>query len=69
MTLKPWAECFLRAAVSTRPCRLSAAKLGAVDYLAEETARACVLIDAALTVRRGLRELPKHDPLITRLVA
>lgn len=32
--------------------------------------RACVLIDAALTVRRGLRELPKHDrPLVARLVA
>jgi hypothetical protein len=49
---------------------LSAARLGEVDRLAEETARACVLIDAALTVRRGLRELPKHDrPLIARLVA
>jgi hypothetical protein len=49
---------------------LSAARLGAVDHVAEETARACALIDAALTVRRGLRELPKHDrPLITRLVA
>jgi hypothetical protein len=49
---------------------LSAARLGAVDYVAEETARACALINAALTVRRGLRELPKHDrPLITRLVA
>jgi hypothetical protein len=49
---------------------VSAARLGAVDHLAEETARACALIDAALTVRRGLRELPKHDrPLIARLVA
>lgn len=49
---------------------LSAAKLGEVDHLAVETARACALIDAALTVRRGLRELPKHDrPLIARLVA
>jgi hypothetical protein len=49
---------------------LSAARLGAADHLAEETARACALIDAALTVRRGLRELPKHDrPLIARLVA
>jgi hypothetical protein len=49
---------------------LSAARLGAVDHLAEETARACALIDAALTVRRGLRDLPKHDrPLIARLVA
>jgi hypothetical protein len=49
---------------------LSAARLGEVDHLATETARACVLIDAALTVRQGLRELPKHDrPLIARLVA
>lgn len=49
---------------------LSAAKLGEVDHLAEETAWACALIDAALTVRQGLRELPKHDrPLIARLVA
>jgi hypothetical protein len=49
---------------------LSVARLGAADHLAAETARACALIDAALTVRRGLRELPKHDrPLIARLVA
>jgi hypothetical protein len=49
---------------------LSAAKLGEVDHLAEETAQACALIDAALIVRRGLRDLPKHDrPLITGLVA
>jgi hypothetical protein len=49
---------------------LSAPKLGAVDHVAEETAWACALIDAALTVRRGLRDLPKHDrPLIARLVA
>lgn len=49
---------------------VSDARLGAVDHLAEETARACALIDAALTVRRGLRELPNHDrPLIARLVA
>jgi hypothetical protein len=49
---------------------LSAAKLGAVDHVAEETAWACALIDAALTVRRGLRDLPKHDrPLVARLVA
>jgi len=33
------------------------------------TARACVLIGAALTVRDGMRELPGHDrPLIARLV-
>jgi hypothetical protein len=49
---------------------LSAAKLGEVDHLAVETARACALIDAALTVRQGLRELPKHDrPLVAGLVA
>ena len=49
---------------------LAAAKLGEIDYLAAETARACVLIGAALTVRDGLRELPTHDrPLIARLVA
>ena len=49
---------------------LAAARLGEVDHLAAETARACVLIGAALTVRQGLRELPKHDrPLVARLVA
>jgi hypothetical protein len=49
---------------------LSAARLGEVEHLAVETARACALIDAALTVRQGLRDLPKHDrPLIARLVA
>jgi hypothetical protein len=49
---------------------LSAARLGEVDHVAAETARACALIDAALVVRRGLRELPKHDrPLVARLVA
>ena len=49
---------------------LSAARLGEVDHLAVETAQACALIDAALTVRRGLRDLPKHDqPLIRQLVA
>ena len=49
---------------------LSTARLGEVDHLAAETARACVLIDAALTVRHGLRELPQHDrPLIAGLVA
>ncbi len=49
---------------------LSAAKLGEVDHVAAETARACALIDAALVVRQGLRELPKHDrPLVARLVA
>ena len=49
---------------------LSAARLGEVDHVAAETARACALVDAALTVRRGLRELPQHDrPLIAQLVA
>jgi len=49
---------------------LAAARLGEVDHLAAETARACVLVGAALTVRYGLRELPRHDrPLIARLVA
>jgi len=49
---------------------LAAAKLGEVDHVAVETARACALIDAALIVRHGLRELPKHDrPLVARLVA
>jgi hypothetical protein len=49
---------------------LAAARLGEMDHLAEGTARACALINAALTVRQGLRELPKHDrPLVARLVA
>jgi hypothetical protein len=49
---------------------LATAKVGEVDHLAAETARACVLIGAALTVRTGMRELPKHDrPLLARLVA
>lgn len=49
---------------------LATAKLGEVDHLAAETARACVLVGAALTVRDGLRDLPRHDrPLIARLVA
>jgi hypothetical protein len=49
---------------------LATAKLGEVDHVAAETARACALIDAALVVRQGLRELPKHDrPLVARLVA
>jgi hypothetical protein len=48
---------------------LAAAKLGEVDHAAAETAQACALIDAALVVRKGLRELPKHDrPLVTQLV-
>lgn len=46
------------------------AKLGAVDHVAAETARACLIIDAAVTVRNGLRDLPSHNrPLIQALVA
>ncbi|WP_345435909.1 hypothetical protein [Actinoallomurus vinaceus] len=49
---------------------LHGAKLGEVDHVAVETARACALISAALVVRRGLAELPKHErPLVARLVA
>lgn len=49
---------------------LAAARLGEVDHLVAESARACALIDAALTVRAGLRELPQRDrPLVARLVA
>ena len=49
---------------------LEAAKLGEVDHAAAEAARACALINAALTVRNGMRELPSHDrPLISRLLA
>lgn len=45
-------------------------RLGKVDHLAVETANACVLAGAALVVRRGLAELPKHDrPLLAGLVA
>jgi hypothetical protein len=49
---------------------LAWAKLGDVDHIAAETAQACLIIDAALTVRNGLRELPRHNrPLIRELVA
>jgi hypothetical protein len=45
-------------------------KLGAVDLVAAETARACLIVDAAVTVRNGLRELPRHNrPLVLDLVA
>jgi hypothetical protein len=48
---------------------LAAAKLGEVDHLAAETARACALVNAALTVRDGLRDLPAYDrPLLARFV-
>ncbi len=49
---------------------LAWSKLGEIDHLAAETARACVLLDAAVTVRNGLRELPRHSrPLVRELVA
>jgi hypothetical protein len=48
---------------------LARAKLGDVDHIAAETAKACLIIDAALTVRNGLRELPRHNrPLVRDLV-
>lgn len=48
---------------------LETAKLGQVDHAAAETALVCELVNAALTVRRGMRELPAHDrPLLARLV-
>ncbi len=48
---------------------LAAAKLGEVDHAAAEAARACALVNAALTVRDGMRELPAHDrPLLARFV-
>jgi hypothetical protein len=49
---------------------LAATGLGEVDHAAVEAAWACVLINAALTVRNGMRELPDQDrPLVPRLVA
>lgn len=49
---------------------LAAAKLGEVDHAAAETARACALVNAALTVRDGMHSLPAHDrPLLARLVS
>jgi len=49
---------------------LAWAKLGDVDHIAAETAKACLIIDAALTVRNGLRDLPRHNrPLVRDLVA
>jgi len=48
---------------------LAAAKLGDVDHAAAETARACALVNAALTVRDGMQDLPAHDrPLLARFV-
>jgi hypothetical protein len=49
---------------------LAWAKLGEVDHIAAETAKACLIVDAAVTVRNGLRDLPRHNrPLILELVA
>lgn len=49
---------------------LAWAKLGDVDHIAAETAKACLIVDAAITVRNGLRDLPRHNrPLILELVA
>jgi hypothetical protein len=49
---------------------LAWAKLGQVDHNAAETAQACLIINAAITVRNGLRELPRHNrPLVLALVA
>jgi hypothetical protein len=49
---------------------LEKAKLGEVDHTAVQTARACALVNAALTLRDGMRELPAHErPLLASLVA
>jgi hypothetical protein len=49
---------------------LAWAKLGDVDHIAAETAKACLIVDAAITVRNGLRDLPRHNrPLIREIVA
>jgi hypothetical protein len=49
---------------------LAWSKLGDGDPTAAETAQACKIIDAALTVRNGLRDLPRHSrPLVRELVA
>jgi hypothetical protein len=49
---------------------LAWAKLGEVNHIAAETAKACLIVDAAITVRNGLREMPRHNrPLIRELVA
>jgi predicted transcriptional regulator len=49
---------------------LAWSKLGEADITAAELAQACKIIDAALIVRDGLRELPRHArPLVRELVA
>jgi hypothetical protein len=53
-----------------RRCGHTRQELGQVDHLAAETARAASLVHDALAVRRGIRELPRHDqPLVAALVA
>jgi hypothetical protein len=48
---------------------LAAARLGEVDHAAAAAARACALVNAALTVRNGMRELSAYDrPLLARFV-
>lgn len=48
---------------------LAAARLGEVDHAAAEAAHACALVNAALTVKDGMRGLPAHDrPLLARFV-
>ncbi len=49
---------------------LAWSKLGEADITAAELALACKIVDAALTVCNGLRELPRHArPLVRELVA
>jgi transposase len=49
---------------------LAWSKLGEADITAAELAQACKIIDAALVVRDGLRDLPRHTrPLVRELVA
>jgi hypothetical protein len=49
---------------------LARSRLGEADFTAAETAMACKIIDAALILRTGLRELPRHSrPLVRELVA
>ena len=49
---------------------LTRASLGTIDRCAVATARGCALVNAALTVRSGMRELPESTrPLIAELVA
>jgi hypothetical protein len=48
---------------------LEKARLGEVDHGAAQTAVACALVNAALTLRKGMRGLPAHErPLLASLV-